>query len=175
MNPGALLALVTLFLPLSLLSFGGNSAILPEIHREAVQLQGWLTDRQFSDLFAISRAAPGPSSLFDSLIGLAAAGVLGAVVALVAVLLPSSVLMLAVTHTWKRFQGAKLQVAIERGLAPITIGLLFATGLIVIQASDHGIAGVLVTIGTTIVLVRTKVSPLVLMVIASCMGWFGWV
>src|SRR5207237_7217812 len=68
MNVGTLLELVLLLAPLSLVAVGGINAVLPEIHRQAVQQYGWLTDSEFADLFAIAQAAPGQSMVL--LVGL---------------------------------------------------------------------------------------------------------
>jgi len=80
MNPGAgiLGTLARHFLLLSVLAFGGANAIIPEIHRDAVVVSHWMSDRQFADLFAISQASPGPNILIVTLVGYHVAGVAGA-------------------------------------------------------------------------------------------------
>ncbi|MBI3513850.1 MAG: chromate transporter, partial [Proteobacteria bacterium] len=87
-----LLALAGYFAVLSLLAIGGGSTVVPDIHRYAVTVQGWLTDRQFGDIYAIARTSPGPSTLFVSLVGLKAAGLAGALVAALAMCTPCSTL-----------------------------------------------------------------------------------
>src|SRR5262245_62534471 len=93
-----------LFGSLSLVSFGGGNTVVPAMHHHAVDLEHWLTNRQFADLFALAQAAPGPSSLFVSLIGFAAAGILGAAVATVAMLAPSCALMYAASRGWEQLR-----------------------------------------------------------------------
>ena len=80
------------FMLLSMLSIGGANAIIPEIHRRAVDLEHWMTDADFAQLFALSQAAPGPNVLIVSLIGWKVAGVVGGVVAMLAMSGPSSIL-----------------------------------------------------------------------------------
>jgi chromate transporter len=75
-----LLQLIGLFAVLSMLAFGGGSGVIPDMQRAAVDRYHWLTAREFLDMFAISRAAPGPGSLIVVLIGLKAAGLAGAAV-----------------------------------------------------------------------------------------------
>jgi chromate transporter len=58
-----LLGLFIVFAPLSLLSFGGGQAIVTDIQYQTVEVHGYLTNQQFADLFAVSRAAPGPKPL----------------------------------------------------------------------------------------------------------------
>ena len=81
-------------------------------------------------MFALSQAAPGPNVLIVSLIGWKAAGVAGAVVAMAAMCAPSSVLTYFVAHAWDRFRDAPLRIAIQHGLAPVTVGLILAAGYV---------------------------------------------
>src|SRR5215831_7455519 len=78
-----LLALVLVFVPLSLLSIGGGASLLADMEHQSVGVQGWTTPREFADLFAISRAAPGPGTMLSTLIGWKAGGWAGAVTATV--------------------------------------------------------------------------------------------
>jgi chromate transporter len=172
-NDNPLVRLVALFGSLSLVSFGGGNTVIPAMHREAVVSQHWLTDRQFADLFALAQAAPGPSSLIVSLIGFAASGVTGALVATVAMLLPSCALMYAACRAWERLRGTKWQIAIQRGLAPVTVGLVFASALTILRAADHGPAAYLLTAVATVAFVRTAVNPLIVMAIAAGLGMLG--
>ena len=79
MIPPVLIELAAQFLVLSLLSIGGANAVLPEIHLRVVETEGWMTDADFAQLFALSQAAPGPNVLIVSLIGWKVAGVVGGV------------------------------------------------------------------------------------------------
>ena len=88
-----LLALALVFVPLSLLSIGGGASLLADMEYQSVTVQGWTTPREFADLFAISRAAPGPGTMLSALIGWKAAGWAGALTATVALYLPSSLLV----------------------------------------------------------------------------------
>ncbi len=168
-----LLQLVLLFASLSLVSFGGGNTILPEMHREAVMQYGWLTDRQFADIFAISQAAPGPSSLIVALVGLKAAGFTGAVVASLSMFMPPAVLTWVASRAWNRSRDAKWRVAVEHGVAPVTVGLIFASGLTIARASDHSAMAWVLTAVATALLVWTKVNPLLIMAAAGLLGWLG--
>ncbi|HEV7731473.1 MAG TPA: chromate transporter [Candidatus Binatia bacterium] len=170
-----LLQLVLLFASLSLVSFGGGNTVLPEMHREAVTQYGWLTDRQFADVFAISQAAPGPSSLIVALIGLKAAGLMGALVAALSMYGPPAVMTWVASRAWNRSRDAKWRVAVEHGVAPVTVGLIFASGLTIARASDHSAMAWVVTAVATALLVWTKVNPLLIMAVAGLLGWLGFV
>ena len=72
-----LLALILVFAPMSLLSFGGGQTLVPEIQHQSVTLHHWLSDTDFADLYGLARAAPGPSTLIVALIGWQVGGFLG--------------------------------------------------------------------------------------------------
>jgi chromate transporter len=173
MNSGALLQLIMVFGSLSLLSFGGTNTVLPEMHRQAVTVNHWLSDQEFASVFAISQAAPGPSSLIVSLIGLKAAGWSGALLATVAMFSPSVLLTYVASQAWEHFRDAKWRIAAERGLAPITVGLLLASGLVITRAADHGWSAILMTAATTILIAATRVNPLFIMAAAGILGGLG--
>jgi len=79
------------FASLSLLAIGGINALLPEIHRVVVEVEGWMTSAEFADLFALAQLAPGPNAMVVSLLGWKVAGIAGAFVATIASCGPSSV------------------------------------------------------------------------------------
>lgn len=173
MSAATLARLGVVFGSLSLVSFGGGNAILPEMQRQAVTVEHWLTDRQFADLFAIAQAAPGPSSLIVSLIGFAAAGVLGAAVATVAMLAPSCALMLGACRAWDQLRDTKWRTAFEHGVAPVAVGLVFASAMTILRAADHGIAGYVLTAVTTGLFAATKWNPVLVMAGAAALGLLG--
>lgn len=173
-----LIGLALVLAPLSLASIGGGQAIIADVQHQTVG-HGWLTDAQFTDLFAVSRAAPGPSSLITSLIGYQIAGVAGAVVALFATFLPSSIVVYAASSWWQRHPGSPIKTAIERGLAPVAIGLIFAGAYAILQAAHASVLILAATAISTAVLYFTKVTPYTLVFIIGLIflgiSWFGWV
>ncbi len=79
---------------MSLFAVGGANSAIPEIHRLAVDVNHWMSDKQFSDVFAISQLSPGPNVLIVTLIGYQVAGIMGAVVATLAMCGPTAVFAL---------------------------------------------------------------------------------
>jgi chromate transporter len=136
----ALFRLIAVFAPLSLLSFGGSNAVIADIAHQSVAVQHWTSEREFADLFALSRAAPGPGSMLAALIGWKSAGLLGAFVATVAFYLPSSVLLYLAAKMWGRWRGSAWHQAVERGIAPIAAGLFLSGGIAVLRASPAGVS-----------------------------------
>jgi chromate transporter len=158
MTAGRLLALIMVFSPISLLSFGGGQATIPEMQRQSVAVHAWLTDAQFADIYAISRAAPGPSTLIVALIGWQVSGFLGALVATLAVFVPSSLLMYAASAWWQRNDGSAIRRAIELGLAPVAVGLVFAGAVIVLDAAHAGLLALATTAAVCLLQSTTRIS-----------------
>ena len=159
-----LIALGLVFAPLSLLSFGGGNAVIADIAQQAIQVQGWTSEREFADLFALSRAAPGPGSMLAALIGWRAAGIGGAAVATIAFYVPSAALVLAVARLWARWRGSVWHTAVERGMAPVAAGLFLSGGIAVLRASPGGPAVWVAAIATTLALLRwPKLHPVPLL------------
>ena len=173
MIPPALLELTAQFLLLSMLSIGGANAIIPEIHRRVVDLEHWMTDADFAQIFALSQAAPGPNVLIVSLVGWKVAGVLGGVVALLAMCGPSSLLTYGVAHAWERWRDAPWRIAVQRGLAPVTVGLILASGYILTRAADHSWSAYAITGATLLASLTTRLHPLWMLGAAAVLGALG--
>ena len=177
---GNLLAVLRDFLSLSLFSLGGGNTLLNEYHHLAVDQYCWLSSRQFADLYAIAEAAPGPSSMIVGLLGMAAAihegpgwGLLSALAAEAAILLPSTLLMLLASLSWNRLRDSPWRLAFERGLGPITLGILFAVGLNILRISDHDTPAYAVSALVCVLMLRSRISPLLLMAAAGLLGMLG--
>lgn len=162
MRDNPVMALLLIMAPLSLMSVGGGQAILPEVHRQAVLVYGWIDEPTFVADFAISKMAPGPTSLIVTLIGWQAAGLLGAAVATLAIFLPSSILVLLLARVWARYRGAPWQKAVEQGLAPVAAGLILAGSLTLFRAASGGFLAWGVALVATVVILMTELNPLLL-------------
>lgn len=173
MIPPVLWEIAAQFFVLSLLSIGGANAVIPEIHLRVVETKHWITDNDFAQLFALSQAAPGPNALIVSLVGWKVAGVVGGVVAMLAMSGPSSLLTYWVAHAWERFRDAPWRIAIQRGVAPITVGLILASGYVLTRTADHSWGAYAIT-GTTLALcLTTRLHPLWMLGAAAVLGASG--
>jgi chromate transporter len=155
-----LIQLAVLFGGLSLLAFGGGTAVLPDMQRAAVDTYHWMTAPEFLAFFAISRAAPGPGSLIAVLIGEKAAGLPGAAVAGIAMFGPSCALAYGAARVWRRTAGAAWRQHVERALAPIAVGLTFASAVALMRGTEHDWHAYAVTTAATLLLSFTEVNPL---------------
>jgi chromate transporter len=123
------------FATLSVIAISGAISTAPEMHRFLVDEKHWMTHIQFSDSIAMAQAAPGPNILFVALLGFQAAGWTGAIAALSAMVIPSSLLVYA-TWMWKKSRDdTRLVKALRLGLSPIAIGLTVSTGLILVRTA----------------------------------------
>jgi chromate transporter len=168
-----LVTLAVQFSGLSLVAFGGANAVIPEIHRQAVDVQHWMTNQDFAALFAIAQAAPGPNFLVTTLVGWKAAGLLGALTATAAMCLPSCLLTFGVARVWDRYRDTPWRAAIGAGLAPVTVGFVFSSAFVLVKAADADWRLAIVTAISAGVAFFTKLNPLWCLGAAAALGVFG--
>ncbi|MGI8880067.1 MAG: chromate transporter [Jatrophihabitans sp.] len=166
-----------------LISIGGGNAVLPEMHLRSVQQHHWLTNTQFASLFSISQTAPGPSILIVGMVGYAAAlpvggvmgGILGGVIATAAMVIPAASLVYAVTLFWQKAEQSKWRIAVEKGIAPLTVGLILASSLVMSRAADHDWRAYSLTAVCTLIFMRSKINPMIVVAAAGLVGYLGFV
>jgi len=172
------------YLTLSLLSVGGAITTAPDMHRFLVDQQHWLSDEQFNASIAIAQAAPGPNVLFVALlgwnVGLNAggmlAGLLGVLLSLLGILIPSTVLTYAAAQWGHRNRELRAVRAFKQGMAPIVVALLIATGWILASANGSSLKDWpvwLVTVVTALIVWRTRMHLLWLLGAGALLGWYG--
>lgn len=191
LSPGDWLQLFLYYLSLSLLAVGGAIATAPDMHRFLVERQAWLTDPQFNASIAIAQAAPGPNVLFIALlgwnVGLNAGGpglagwlfgAMGMAVCMLGVMLPSSLLTWTATRWGHRNRERRGVRAFKQGMAPVVIGLLLATSLVL--ARGHGSLATawplwLLSVVTVVLVWRTRLHLLWMLGAGALLGALGWV
>ena len=172
------------FLRVGCFAFGGAYGAIPLI-REIVLEYGWLTDEAITYMIAVSESTPGPIMVnMATYVGSSQAGLLGALLATFAVVLPAFVIILLVTVLLRNVLKNKYVQAVLRGMKPCVIGIVLATGLHMIlknclpmeagsafDGRDLAMTAVLAAImfGAK-PLVKKKVSPILLIVIAAVLG-----
>lgn len=159
------LGLALVFVPFSLTSIGGGGAIIAGIQNETVNVHGWLTSEDFIHLFAVSRSAPGPGMMLATVIGWHVAGWLGALVASLALFVPSSLLCYAVFRWSNSHREKKWHKAMREGLAPVGIGLIMAGVISLFRVTDAGPLGLAIAALSTAILYFIPKFP-VLIVLA---------
>ena len=172
-----LLALMLHFMLLSLLAVGGAIATAPDMQRYVVLQNHWITDAQFSASVAIAQAAPGPNVLFVAVIGWNVAGLWGAFATLVGSLLPSTLLTLWITRWGQQRRTSRGLRAFSAGMAPLTLGLLAATGWVLaepyVREPTQRTGALLLVAATLLAMKRTQLSPIWLVGLGALVGALG--
>ena len=152
--------LFTAFLTTALFAIGGASALIPEFHRQIVEVYGLMNDTQFASAVALAQLAPGPNMLMVSFIGWQVAGLPGLLASTFAIVGPPSLLAFAVGRGMERVRGAPWLKAVKTSLAPITVGLMVASGLVTARAAGHDWVGYGLTAGSAAFMLAYKRNPL---------------
>ena len=168
-----LLALAAIFAELSLLAFGGGNTILPEMQRQVVDIHHWMSAQEFSAMFALAQAAPGPNMMVVTLVGWRVAGWSGVLVTTLAKFGPSSILTGAVMHFWTRFKDRPWRRVVQQGLVPMTVGLVAASAALIAHASDHEWAFGVITAVVALASFASKIHPLWLLAAGALGGLSG--
>jgi chromate transporter len=158
---------------LSLLAIGGVNTIIPELHRFVVLDHPWMTNEQFTALFALAQAAPGPNVIFVTLIGWQVAGLAGACAATVAICGPATVIAYVATRLSTQWQHLRWFKLLRSGLVPLTTGLMIASAWLLTAASAQSILSYVVTAATALMMLTTRINPLWLLALAGGAGATG--
>jgi chromate transporter len=166
-------ALIRVFAYLSLLTVGGGMAAFPELKILTVDVHHWLTFPQLIHLYSVGQMAPGPNMMMIVSIGQWAAGIPGSVVVVIAFFLPTALLAFVVGRLWMRLQKWPWRASIQRGLAPVSIGLLLAGCFTMAKGAVTGwITSVIALVVFGIVL-RSKINPALLVLGGALVGLFA--
>lgn len=168
-----LLALATIFSQLSLLAFGGGNTILPEMQRQVVDIHHWMSPQDFSAMFALAQAAPGPNMMVVTLVGWHVAGWPGVLVTSLAKFGPSSLLTGVVLHLWQRFKDRPWRATVQAGLVPMTVGLVAASAALITEASAHAWGLALIAAACALATYKSKVHPLWVLAAGALLGLSG--
>jgi chromate transporter len=172
---GLLIQIARVFAILSLVSIGGVNAVLPEIRRQVVDVQGWMNEAAFANLFAISHVAPGPNIIMVSLIGFQLAGLAGLLVATLAIMLPSCSLAFLAGRIVRRWSDRRWIRLLKEGLIPLALGLILASGMAMMRTADHDALTIAISLATAAFVVFSRRNPLWAIAAGTCLyvvaGW----
>lgn len=150
----------TTFAWLSLLQFGGTNAVVPEMHRQAVDVLHWMDAQTFANLFALAQLAPGPNVMIVSLIGWQVAGLAGLLVATFAMTAPPCLLAFAMSRVMRRAGQSRWLGIFKDGLVPLAIGMILASGWIMTGASHQDTMSLVITVAATAFVAFTEYNLL---------------
>jgi chromate transporter len=172
-NPVLLGELAKTFALISIIAVGGATATVPEIHRQVVETLHWMDDTGFANSLAVAQVAPGPNVMIVGMIGWQVAGGAGFIVALIAMLLPSCLLAFTVGRLMRRYANLQMVDIARQALAPIAVGLILASGVVVARAADKGALTIAITAAMTIFVVLTRANPLIGILTGTVLGFIA--
>ena len=171
------------FLQIGALSFGGGYAAMPLIQQQVVDLHGWLTLSEFTDLITISQMTPGPIAVNSAtFVGTRIAGVTGALIATAGCVLPSCLLVSLLAWAYLRWRNLSLIQQILKALRPAVIAMIASAGVAILvtalwsEAALTGISqaisivnvrAIVIFAGCLVLLIKYKRNPILVMVLAG--------
>ena len=172
-----LLDLALVMSKLSLSALAGSGTIVGELGRETVA-HGWMTSQQFTAAYALSQLAPGPGTLVVIPIGYRAAGLPGALVALLAFVGPTSLLAAASVTVWGRLRGAAWAQTSRTALMPVAVGLILGGAFSLARSTLTGAPGLVIAVAAFLAIWRTRVPAAAVVVggiaLGLAVGAMGW-
>lgn len=157
----------------SMLAIGGIYVIIAELQRVIVVENGWLTAEEFASLFALAQAAPGPNTLFVSLLGWRISGLLGGILATLVFVTPSLIMSAVIARGWSRWSDAPWFALLRRGLVPLTIGLLASSTILLTISVGVSWSAYAVTAAAAALSLLTRLPPVAILGLAGALGAFG--
>lgn len=170
------------FFKIGLFGFGGGYAMLSMIQGEVVTRYEWLSSQEFTDIVAISQMTPGPIGInAATYVGFTATGsVLGSIVATLAVVLPSFILMLTISRFFLKYQKHPTVEAVFSGLRPAVVGLLASAALVLMNTENFGspaenpssfLISCLIFLVAFIGTRKYKINPILMIVLCGAAGY----
>ena len=166
-----LLLMTWTFLWLSLLCVGGGLGVIPEMQRQVVTRHAWVSAREFVDGYTLAQLTPGPTMLVVAFVGYRAHGLLGAILATVAMFLPTSLIVVLVAAQWQRLRPHRWAAAAERALLPIGIGLSAAGVYTLARTALHDVVTIAVALGAGLLLYHGRISAILVVALGGVAGW----
>ena len=167
-----LLRLALVFGKIGAVVFGGGFVMIPFIQREVVQHYGWLTQQQFVDAIALGQITPGPILISATFIGYKVQGLTGAVVATLAVFLPSFLMTALAARQMMRLRRNPRVAGFIRGVLPAVVAMLLVAAITIARSTvwfDWRL--LLLMVVALILLVRYKVDAVYVVVGSGIAGF----
>ena len=164
------------FAMISMMAIGGGVITLaPDMQRFVVHVHHWMNDENFVAAFTIAQASPGPNFLFATLVGLQAAGLLGALAATLAIITPPATLTIVALRASVKHGNSALGRTVKAALSPLSVGMMLATAWSLARVVDNSWGSAVLTALTVIVVMTRNLNPVWLIGIGALVGIVGWV
>jgi chromate transporter len=159
------------FFRTGMFGFGGGMATLPLIEEEVVERYHWLTIQEFTDSVAMSNSLPGPiATKMAALIGYKTMGPVGAVVGILGIVLPSTVMVIALITIYTKFKDQAWLKGMMRGVRPVIIALIFQVLIMLGRTSFNGVISVVIALSAFVMVYIFNFHPAVTIVLGMLFG-----
>ena len=167
------LALFWSFLKIGIFGFGGGYAILALIENEVVDIHGWMTTAEFTDIVAISQATPGPIAInCATYVGYSATdSIIGSAIATFAVCLPALILASLAARFIYKFRDNKYVDAAFKGLRPAVVGLILAAGISLVNSENFTDYISVIIFAVVAIATYFKANPIFLLMLSGIAGY----
>lgn len=166
----SLVAMALLFLKIGAVLYGSGYVLLAFLRADFVERLGWLTESQLLDAVAIGQVTPGPVFTTATFIGFLLAGVPGAVVATIAIFLPSFVFVAAVHPMVERLRASSVTAPILDAVNAAAVGLMTVVLVFLGRSALVDVPTIMAALAALAVLILTKVNSLWLILAGAVLG-----
>ena len=167
------LDLIRVFSNISLTLFGGGYVFIPVLDKIIVNEIGWLNSQQFIDCIAMGQITPGPILISATFVGYKMNGIIGALFATFSIFAPSSVIIIFISRFFLYFKNNMFAKKIIQGIKIGIVGLIFYSAIIVLLNKETiDIFTIIVFFSSIIILIKTKIHPVILIFISGLTGYF---
>ena len=166
----SLAGMALLFLKIGAVLYGSGYVLLAFLRADFVDRLGWLTETQLLDAVAIGQVTPGPVFTTATFIGFLLAGVPGAVIATVAIFLPSFVFVAAIHPQVERLRASGVTAPILDAVNASAVGLMTVVMVFLGRSAVVDVPTILAALAALAVLIFTKVNSLWLILAGAVMG-----
>jgi chromate transporter len=169
---GSLGAMALFFLEASAFTFGSGLAVVPFLHQGLVETHHWLTEQQLTDAVAIGLISPGPVVIMGTFAGYLVAGVVGAVVATVALFTPTYLFVVVPGRLFRRFEKHPRLIGFVKGATAAAAGAIAGAAIVVGEQTISGWLSALIGVVALALLLQrwAKVPEPALVVLAAGAG-----
>jgi chromate transporter len=173
----SLLSLFFTFLKIGAFTFGGGYAMIALIENEFVTKKKWLTQPDFLDMVAISESTPGPVAINSATyIGYKCAGLLGALLATLAVCLPSFVIIYAISLFFDQFLSLTYVAYAFKGIQVCVVYLIGSAGVKLLKSMEKRPLNLIIVVLVTVCMVTCSVisvqfSSIYYILVCAVVGW----
>lgn len=159
------------FAKISIVGYGGGPSLIPLIEADVVKVYHWLNPTEFADLLAIGYASPGLiGTKMAFIVGYKVQGIIGGIIATLGIILPPTLIILALYLFLHNFKGNPKVESLLRGIRPVVVALLLKVAFDLVPKSIISWQTALIGVASLALLFMTNIHPAILVLIGAAIG-----